>query len=69
MSEHTIELFLLKCAVIETGLRATLAECNTERSSFPNVLDDENLEPFIKQFNLSNRKNAAHSLTTLLPTF
>jgi hypothetical protein len=60
MSEHTIELFLLKCAVIETALRASLAEYNTERSSLPSVLDDENLEPFIKQFDLSNRKNAAH---------
>jgi hypothetical protein len=58
MNDHTIELFLLKCAVIETGLRAILAEHNTERSSLPGVLDDENLEPFIKQFDLSNRKNA-----------
>lgn len=60
MSEHTIELFLLKCAVIEARLRAILAEFNTERSSLPNVLDDEKLEPFIKQFDISNRKNAAH---------
>lgn len=59
MSEHTIELFLLKCAVIETSLRTTLSEYNTERPSLPGVLEDENLEPFIKQFDLSNRKNAA----------
>jgi hypothetical protein len=53
MSEHTIELFLLKCAVIEAGLRATLAEYNAERSGLLAVLDDETLEPFIKQFDLS----------------
>jgi hypothetical protein len=60
MSEHTIELFVLKCAVIEVGLRATLAEYNTDSSSLLSAVDDEQLEPFIKQFDLSNRKNAAH---------
>lgn len=32
MSEHTVELFVLKCAVIESGLRATLAEYETGQS-------------------------------------
>ncbi len=59
MSDHTIELFVLKCAVIEGGLRATLAEFDTGRSSGLSV-DDEQLEPFIKQFDIANRKNAAH---------
>lgn len=59
MNDHTIELFLLKCAVIESGLRATLAEYDTAKSARINQSDDEQLEPFIKQFDLANRKNAA----------
>ena len=59
MSDHTIELFVLKCAVIETGLRATLAEFDTGGSGALSKADDEQLEPFIKQFDLANRKNAA----------
>lgn len=60
MTEHTVELFVLKCAVIETGLRASLAEFDTDRSGPLNRADDEQLEPFIKQFDLANRQNAAH---------
>lgn len=60
MSGHTVELFVLKCAVIETGLRASLAEFETNASSAISQADDEQLEPFIKQFDLANRKNAAH---------
>lgn len=60
MSEHTVELFILKCAVIESGLRGTLAEYDTDRSKRVGSVDDEQLEPFIKQFDLVNRKNAAH---------
>ena len=60
MSEHTVELFVLKCAVIESGLRATLAEYETGQSSSLAQSSDEQLAPFIKQFELTNRKNAAH---------
>jgi hypothetical protein len=60
MSDHTVELFILKCAVIETGLRASLAEFAKGGSSALSQADDEQLEPFIKQFDLANRKNAAH---------
>ncbi len=60
MTDHTVELFLLKCAVIESGLRSTLAEYDTNRSDQITSVDDEHLEPFIKQFDLTNRKNAAH---------
>lgn len=59
MSTHTVELFLLKCAVIETGLRATLGEFDVGQSGGLSQADDEQLEPFIKQFDLANRKNAA----------
>lgn len=60
MSDHTIELFVLKCAVIETGLRASLAEFEASGSSALSQADDEQLEPFIKQFDIANRKNASH---------
>lgn len=60
MTDHTVELFVLKCAVIETELRASLAEFDADRSGALNRGDDEQLEPFIKQFDLANRKNAAH---------
>jgi hypothetical protein len=59
VSNHTIELFLLKCAVIEAGLRTTLADYDIERPSGLTQADDEQLEPFIKQFDISNRRNAA----------
>jgi Swt1-like HEPN len=60
MNNHTIELFVLKCAVIESELRATLAEYDTDRSKVVGNATDEQLEPFIKQFDLTTRKNAAH---------
>ncbi len=59
MSDHTVELFVLKCAVVETSLRATLAEFDTGRHGALSHTDNEQLEPFIKQFDLANRKNAA----------
>ena len=59
MIDHTVELFVLKCAVIETGLRAALAEFDTGGFSALSHVNDEHLEPFIKQFDLANRKNAA----------
>ncbi len=60
MNDHIIELFVLKCAVIEAGLRASLTEFNTGASNALSQADNEQLEPFIKQFDLANRKNAAH---------
>lgn len=58
MSEHTIELFLLKCAVIESGLRSTLEEHNPGARRRGGTFIDERMEPFIKQFELANRNNA-----------
>lgn len=55
-----VELFVLKCAVIETGLRASLAEYETGTTGALGKAGDEQLEPFIKQFDLANRRNAAH---------
>jgi hypothetical protein len=60
MSDHTVELFVFKCAVIEAGLRTALAEFDTHGSGALSQADNEQLEPFIKQFDLANRKNAAH---------
>lgn len=60
MNDHVLELFVLKCAVIETGLRASLAEYDTGAAGTLGKTGDEELEPFIKQFDLANRKNAAH---------
>jgi len=55
---HTIELFILKCAVVESGLRESLSVVPGYR--FENEdFDDERLEPFIRQFDLANRTNAA----------
>lgn len=60
MNDHVIELFVLKCAVIESGLRATLAEFEVGGAGGLSQTDNEQLEPFIKQFDRANRKNAAH---------
>ncbi len=59
MSEHTVELFVLKCAVIESGLRSLLAQYNMDTTRLSGAGGDEKLEPFIKQFDLENRRNAA----------
>jgi hypothetical protein len=59
MNDHTVELFVLKCAVIETGLRSTLAEFDEVGSKKFDQADYEQLEPFIKQFDIANRQNAA----------
>lgn len=59
MSEHTIELFVLKCAVIESGVRKILSEFAVDSLRGSTTTADEQLEPFIKQFELANRKNAA----------
>lgn len=59
MTDHTIELFVLKCAVIEHGLRSSLADVGTSSLGALSPSSDEQLEPFIKQFDLANRQNAA----------
>jgi Swt1-like HEPN len=59
MNDHTVELFVLKCAVIESGLRANLAECSELGLESLDQEDDEQLDPFIKQFDIANRQNAA----------
>lgn len=59
MSEHTIELFVLKCAVIEAGLRKVIAESSVDSAHVQSASSDEKLEPYIKQFELENRRNAA----------
>lgn len=58
MNDHVLELFVLKCAVIEAGLRASLADYDPGPTSAITKSGDEQLEPFIKQFDLANRKNA-----------
>ncbi|MBP0580624.1 hypothetical protein J8I29_14965 [Labrys sp. LIt4] len=59
MNNHTIELFLLKCAVIESGLRESLKEHNPSAKRRGSAFIDERMEPFIRQFELANRNNAA----------
>lgn len=56
---NTIELFTLKCAVIESKIRSLRAENSDFSIGKSNELADQNLDPFIKQFKLKNRQNAA----------
>jgi hypothetical protein len=56
---HKIELFVLKCAVIESALRASLSDHTEVAAGKTNDVIDENLEPFIRQFDLLNRRNAS----------
>jgi hypothetical protein len=60
MNEHTIQLFILKCAVIETGIRAAMEDYPVDTMSAPTSGIDPQLDPFIRQFTLKNKKNAAH---------
>ena len=57
-NSQNIELFLLKCAVIERGVRNSVSLYNDTAVENFGITDDS-LEPFIKQFNLENRVNAA----------
>jgi hypothetical protein len=54
-----IELFLLKCAVIENTLRSSMAEYSEPKSAGSGDFRNDNLEPFIRQFALNDRINAA----------
>lgn len=58
MSEHVVELFLLKCAVIEAGVREAEAEHNPGVRRRGESFIDERMEPFVKQFDIANRNNA-----------
>lgn len=55
---HTVELFILKCAVIETELRTNVA-ASPDLHVQSQLLDDDRIDPFIKQFSLENRVNAS----------
>ncbi|MES0212207.1 Swt1 family HEPN domain-containing protein [Mesorhizobium sp. M0028] len=57
-SDHTVELFVIKCAVIEAGLRATLSEFPDTNAAARGEFFDERIEPYIRQFALENRSNA-----------
>ena len=54
-----IELFILKCAVIEGSLRTSLAEHSEGEAQSVDDVFEGKLEPYIKQFDLENRRNAA----------
>ncbi|TXH34086.1 MAG: hypothetical protein E6Q98_19750 [Rhodospirillaceae bacterium] len=56
---YTVELFLLKCAVIETGLRSSLAEFGEPSAAEESTFLDDKLSQYIKQFDLANRRDAA----------
>ena len=57
--EHKIELFVLKCAVIETGLRGALQEHSDVQRDNDRDLQDDAMGRYIRQFELANRRNAA----------
>lgn len=59
MIDPTIELFVLKCAVIESELRAVLSAHGEQGTDSFDAAVDKQLEPLIKQFELSNRRSAA----------
>lgn len=58
-SDHTVELFVIKCAVIEAGLRNSLSVFPETGFNGRSEFIDERLEPYIRQFALENRTNAA----------
>jgi hypothetical protein len=57
--ERHIELFILKCAVIEAGLQASLEEYPETIHGDLYNLSDDNIEKYIRQFQTENRANAA----------
>jgi hypothetical protein len=59
---HIIELFTIKCAVIEAELRNSLSECGVTSRSGAVDLDDR-LAPYIRQFSHENRTSAARMAT------
>jgi hypothetical protein len=59
ISLETIELFTMKCAVAETELRKRLAQFSTVDSAKNIRQRADDLESYIKQFDVQNRQNAA----------
>ena len=55
---HTLELFILKCAVIQTDLNSIQSIHADSSVRFDDFIGDK-LEPYIKQFELENRQNAS----------
>lgn len=57
MNAHTIELFILKCAVIQSGVNAENISTNPGLTRDMGDWGDD-LEPYIRQFEITNRQNA-----------
>jgi hypothetical protein len=57
--EDRIELFVLKCAVIEGVLRESLAQQGEPSGTQGSLLVDEKVDRYVRQFDLEIRKNAA----------
>jgi hypothetical protein len=59
INPEKVELFLLKCAVVEGAVKSALAPYDDARFFPDDITRDESLEPFIRQFEAENRLNAA----------
>jgi hypothetical protein len=60
VSDHgTIELFTMKCAVAETELRKKLSQFTSVDYGKSIRSQANNLDTYIKQFDIQNRQNAA----------
>ena len=57
--DHIIELFMLKCAVVQATLRSVLAEHSDPENFIESDFIEDRLDPYIKQFDHQNRRNAA----------
>lgn len=57
-NDHIVELFMIKCAVIEAELRDTLSRHGIASRTGAADLDDR-LAPYIRQFSHENRTSAA----------
>ncbi|HET6432832.1 Swt1 family HEPN domain-containing protein [Dyella sp.] len=57
MNAHTIELFILKCAVVQSGVDAENISANPGLTRDMGDWGDD-LEPYIRQFEITNRQNA-----------
>jgi hypothetical protein len=56
---HTIELFILKCSVIQLELSNQLLENDGGSAQLGDEFLGDRLEPYIKQFEFENRRNAS----------
>lgn len=59
IDKHVLELFVLKCAVIQTELQSIISEHSDPSMKGEEDFLGDKLEPYIKQFDLENRQNAA----------